>query len=52
MLTPEYLYRITEGAENIASQLHKYTGQDYSPHDGENRTGRRLSSDRYGQMAD
>lgn len=23
MLTPEYLYRITEGAENIASQLHK-----------------------------
>lgn len=23
MLTPEYLYRITEGAEDIASQLHK-----------------------------
>lgn len=23
MLTPDYLYRITEGAENIASQLHK-----------------------------
>lgn len=23
MLTPEYLYRITEGAENIVSQLHK-----------------------------
>ena len=22
MLTPEYLYRITEGAEDIASQLH------------------------------
>ena len=23
MLTPEYLYRITENAEDIASQLHK-----------------------------